>query len=93
MRICCLDGYRETNLGNVFEDGLYNVWNGEEFQRIRGIHEAGEYEKYKFCQTCEQWAGFKITKEKNNRLKEKKLKIKKKGDLKNLKRKIKYNNI
>ena len=66
VRICCLDGYRETNLGNVFEDGLYNVWNGEEFQRIRGIHEAGEYEKYKFCQTCEQWAGFKITKEKKD---------------------------
>jgi radical SAM protein with 4Fe4S-binding SPASM domain len=66
VRICCLDGYRETNLGNVFEDGLYNVWHGEELQRIRKIHETGEYENYKFCQTCEQWAGFKITKEKKD---------------------------
>ena len=66
VRICCLDGYRETNLGNVFKDGLYSVWHGDEFRRIREIHEAGEYKKYKFCQTCEQWAGFKITKEKRD---------------------------
>jgi radical SAM protein with 4Fe4S-binding SPASM domain len=65
-RICCLDGYRETNLGNVFEDGLYNVWHGKELQRIREVHEANDYEKYKFCQTCEQWAGFKITEEKED---------------------------
>ena len=66
-RICCLDGYRETNLGNVFEDGLYNVWHGEELQRIRKIHETNDFEKYNFCQTCEQWAGFKITKEKEEK--------------------------
>jgi radical SAM protein with 4Fe4S-binding SPASM domain len=63
VRICCLDGYRETNLGNVFKDSVYSVWHGEELQRIREVHETNNYEKYKFCQTCEQWAGFKITKE------------------------------
>ena len=64
VRICCLDGYRETNLGNVFRDGVSNVWNGEELRKIRKIHETNNYKKYKFCQTCEQWAGFKVTKEK-----------------------------
>jgi radical SAM protein with 4Fe4S-binding SPASM domain len=63
-RICCLDGYRETNLGNVFDDGVYKVWHGPELQRIRKIHESNDYEKYKFCQSCDQWAGFKITEEK-----------------------------
>ena len=63
-RICCLDGYRDTNLGNVFRDGVFNVWQGEELQKIRKIHETNDYEKYECCQTCEQWAGFKITKEK-----------------------------
>jgi MoaA/NifB/PqqE/SkfB family radical SAM enzyme len=65
-RICCLDGYRETNLGNVFEEGLHNVWHGEELQRIREIHESNDYENYKFCQSCEQWAGFNITEEKED---------------------------
>jgi len=63
-RICCLDGYRETNLGNVFNDGVYNVWHGLELERIRKIHESNDYDKYKFCQSCDQWAGFNITKEK-----------------------------
>jgi len=66
-RICCLDGYRETNLGNVFEDGIHNVWHGNELKKIREVHEKNDYEKYKFCQTCEQWAGFKITKEKEDK--------------------------
>jgi MoaA/NifB/PqqE/SkfB family radical SAM enzyme len=66
-RICCLDGYRETNLGNVFNDGVFNVWHGPELQRIREIHESNDYEKYKFCQDCEQWAGFKITEEKEEK--------------------------
>ena len=66
-RICCLDGYRETNLGNVFNDGVSNVWHGPELQRIREIHESNDYEKYKFCQNCDQWAGFKITEEKEEK--------------------------
>ena len=37
--ICCLDGFKNTNVGNVFEDGVKAVWNGEEFAKVRYYHD------------------------------------------------------
>lgn len=62
-RLCCLDAYRETSLGNVFREGLYNVWHGEKYQEVRRVHESGDYSTYPFCASCDQWAGFNILEE------------------------------
>ena len=35
VTICCLDGFKSTNVGNVFERGVKAVWNGEEFAKVR----------------------------------------------------------
>lgn len=58
VSICCLDGFGETNVGNVFEEGVAAVWNGEKLNAVRQWHEAGEYEKVPFCQSCERWASY-----------------------------------
>ncbi len=62
-RFCCLDGYRETNLGNVFRDGVHNVWNGKMFNKLRLGHEGKGEKIHPFCEGCDQWAGFNIIKE------------------------------
>jgi len=62
VRMCCLDGYRETDLGNVFDQGVLAVWNGERFRALRDGHE-GKQKLDKFCENCDQWAGFNIIEE------------------------------
>jgi pyruvate-formate lyase-activating enzyme len=54
--VCCLDGFKATNLGNVFRDGVRAVWHGEEFAKTRYYHETGQWDKVPFCQNCNGWA-------------------------------------
>jgi len=63
VRMCCLDGFRETNLGNVIEDGVYNVWHGEAMTAVRKHHEENDYREEPFCRDCTVWAGLNVTKE------------------------------
>ena len=54
--ICCLDGFGETDMGNVFEQGVAGVWHGEAFTRMRHYHETGQWDKAPMCKDCERWA-------------------------------------
>lgn len=63
VRMCCLDGFRTTNLGNVFKDGVYNVWHGEGFRAVRDNHERNAYDKEPFCESCNLWASYNISEE------------------------------
>ena len=63
VRTCCLDGFRKTNMGNVFKDGVYNVWHGRAFTELRKHHEEGNYEAEPFCKDCTLWANYNITDE------------------------------
>jgi len=56
VRVCCLDGFRATNMGNIFEDGVRAVWEGEEFARARYYHETAQWDKVPFCKNCNGWA-------------------------------------
>jgi radical SAM protein with 4Fe4S-binding SPASM domain len=58
VSVCCLDGFGETNVGNVFEEGVAAVWNGERLNQVRHWHETGQYDKIPFCQSCERWASY-----------------------------------
>lgn len=64
VRMCCLDGFRVTNLGNVLEDGVYNVWHGEAFSQVRKNHEEANYGAQPFCDSCNLWASYNIINEK-----------------------------
>lgn len=53
--VCCWDGNGQTNVGNVFKDGIYGVWHGEGFQKARFYHETGQFDKVSFCRGCKDW--------------------------------------
>jgi radical SAM protein with 4Fe4S-binding SPASM domain len=57
---CCLDGFGETNVGNVFEQGLEAVWHGEKLNQVREWHETGQWDKVPFCKSCTRWASYEF---------------------------------
>lgn len=63
VTVCCLDGMRTTNMGNVFETGVREVWHGEEFTRMRYLHETGQWDRIPFCGTCNGWAQYAFQEE------------------------------
>jgi len=63
VRLCCLDGVRATDMGNVFERGVKDVWHGEEFAKARYYHETGQWDKVPFCKNCNGWAQYEYGEE------------------------------
>lgn len=63
VTICCLDGFKQTNVGNVFEQGVATVWQGEEFAKVRYYHETDQWEKVPFCRNCNGWAQYDMEEE------------------------------
>lgn len=63
VTVCCLDGFKSTNMGNVFKDGVQTVWHGEEFAKIRYYHETGQWDKVPFCKNCNGWAQYEFEEE------------------------------
>jgi radical SAM protein with 4Fe4S-binding SPASM domain len=58
VTVCCLDGFKETNMGNVFETSVKEVWLGEKFQEVRHWHETDQYDKIPICQKCNGWVQY-----------------------------------
>ncbi|OGO93216.1 MAG: hypothetical protein A3F41_07280 [Coxiella sp. RIFCSPHIGHO2_12_FULL_44_14] len=64
VTVCCLDGFKQTNMGNVFKDGgVEAVWQGKAFQEVRHYHETGQWDKVPFCENCNGWAQYEFTEE------------------------------
>jgi MoaA/NifB/PqqE/SkfB family radical SAM enzyme len=63
VTICCLDGFKSTNVGNVFTDGVKAVWQGEEFAKVRYYHETAQWDKVPFCKGCNGWAQYEFNDE------------------------------
>lgn len=63
VRLCCLDGFRATEMGNVFDNGVEAVWQGEEFAKARYYHETGQWDKVPFCKSCNGWAQYDYAEE------------------------------
>lgn len=60
VRVCCLDVFEETYFGNVFEEGIMSIWNGERMERIREKHRCDQLQQSDFCYGCEE--GYSIYK-------------------------------
>jgi hypothetical protein len=63
VTVCCLDGFKQTNMGNVFKEGVAAVWHGEAFAKVRYYHETGQWEKVPFCKNCNGWAQYEFEEE------------------------------
>ena len=58
VSVCCLDSWRQTNMGNVFETSVEEVWRGERFQEVRRLHETGRWDEVPVCKDCNGWVQF-----------------------------------
>ncbi len=63
VTLCCLDGLRSTNMGNVFDTSVREVWHGEEFNKIRYLHETKQWDAIPFCNSCNGWAQYEYEEE------------------------------
>lgn len=54
-RICCLDTFGTTDMGNVLTEGVQKVWLGDPFTRARRAHEEGDWDAVPFCKGCDEW--------------------------------------
>ncbi len=61
--VCCLDGMRSTNMGNVFETSVRDVWHGEQFTKMRYLHETKQWDAIPFCASCNGWAQYEFEEE------------------------------
>lgn len=50
--LCGQDMDAKMNLGNINEQSILEVWNGEGFRRVRELHEVGRRNEISFCQGC-----------------------------------------
>jgi radical SAM protein with 4Fe4S-binding SPASM domain len=68
VTVCCLDGFKQTNLGNVFKEGVAAVWQGEQFAKLRYYHETAQWDKVPFCARCNGWAQHEFEEEVRDQL-------------------------
>ncbi len=55
MVICCLDYDGKFILGNVKENSIGEIWNGEVVNKYRSFHLRGEYGQIPICEKCNSW--------------------------------------
>jgi len=49
---CCIDFKAKQSLGNVYEQGLWNIWTGDKLKQYRIWHILGEFHKIPICAKC-----------------------------------------
>ena len=54
VNLCCFDWSGEVTLGNLSEQSLLDIWQGEKIVNERERHMAGKYEW--LCAPCKEWA-------------------------------------
>ena len=53
VRICAQDAFGDSYLGNVFEEGILSVWNGERRKQLMEKHRQNLLQTIDFCNGCE----------------------------------------
>jgi len=51
---CCYDYNNAIVLGNVSSQTVSEVLKGEPYRRLRGAHRSGEFERFPYCNSCDQ---------------------------------------
>lgn len=54
-RVCPLDAFGDTDLGNVFTEGISAVWNGPKLNALREKISSGQLPEGEFCFGCEAY--------------------------------------
>lgn len=56
-------GWDNTNLGNLYEKTLDEIWNGEIAKKLRKDLLNEDFAQWKICQNCKEWSYYSIEKE------------------------------
>lgn len=55
ISICCRDYKMKMNLGNVKEDSLKKIWNGNKMRKYRRSMVMNNFEDISLCRNCDEW--------------------------------------
>lgn len=55
LAMCCYDWIQNQNIGNVEEQTIEQVWNGDKFNEIRKMFRDGDFSRGSVCDQCEHW--------------------------------------
>ena len=50
--LCCLDYELSAEVGNIYNNSLKAIWQGEEMNKYRALHEDRAYYKISACKEC-----------------------------------------
>lgn len=53
--LCCNDWNYFEVLGDVNNDSLTNIWQGDRLEELRKFHLKGDYDKIPLCEKCNVW--------------------------------------
>jgi radical SAM protein with 4Fe4S-binding SPASM domain len=56
IALCCEDFNVDHSPGHVKDDTLENIWQGEYWTHVRGLHQSGDYDAHPMCAVCDTWA-------------------------------------
>lgn len=49
---CCIDSMRELRMGDIFKQSAKEIWLGETYQNMRGLHATGRFDEIPTCGRC-----------------------------------------
>lgn len=52
VSLCCLDYENTVVMGNLGCSSIYELWNNENYKRLRNIHNNNNFDKIPLCQDC-----------------------------------------
>ena len=55
--VCCVDWAHETSVGNVVNESLFNIWNGQRLRDFRLMHLEGKRSELSACASCHYLEG------------------------------------
>ena len=58
VALCNHDWDNDLNIGNVNSTSIYDVWNGDTYERIRRMHESGNFKNSIVCKNCDHWLSY-----------------------------------
>jgi radical SAM protein with 4Fe4S-binding SPASM domain len=58
VSICCCDWAREAVIGNLREDSLAEIWQGNLLRQFRLYHLQAEYNEIPLCRNCDVWSTY-----------------------------------
>jgi radical SAM protein with 4Fe4S-binding SPASM domain len=56
VSLCCIDYNCKGIVGNVKQQSLRDIWNGEKLRQVRRNHLDAEYDQVEICANCEYWS-------------------------------------